>query len=64
MCLCRVNSSLFMDNSESYLPSLVTESVSEHATRSASSYKFQLPENNRSAGEECLYHDTAKLWNN
>ena len=39
-CLCRVNSLLFVDNSEPYLPSLITESDSQHATRSASSYMF------------------------
>ena len=35
--LCRVNSLLFMDTSEPYLPSLITELDSQHATRSASS---------------------------
>ena len=40
-----------MDNSEPYLPLLITESDSQHATRSASSYKFRLPEQNRSADE-------------
>ena len=53
---CRVNSLLFIDNSESYLPSLITESDSQHATRSVSSYKFRLPEHNRSADEDCFYY--------
>ena len=63
-CLCRVNSLLFMDNSEPYLPSLITESDSQHATHSASSYMFRLPEYYRSADEECFYYAAAKLWNN
>ena len=53
-----------MDNSEPYLPSLITESDSQHATRTASSYKFRLLEHNRSADEECFYYVAAKLWNN
>ena len=52
-----------MDNSKPYLPSLITESDSQHATRSTSSYEFQLPEYNRLAGEECFYYAAAKLWN-
>ena len=63
-CLCRVNSLFFMDDSEPYLPSLITESDSQHATHSASSYKFQLPEHNRSADKEFFYYAVAKLWNN
>ena len=63
-CLSQVNSLLFVDNSEPYLPSLITESDSQHATHSASSYKFRLREHNRSADEECLYYAAAKLWNN
>ena len=43
-CLCRVNSLLFMsstfDNSEPYLPSLITESDSQHVTCIASSTSF------------------------
>ena len=36
----RVKSLLFMDNSEPYLPSLITKLNNQYATRSASSYKF------------------------
>ena len=61
--LCWVNSLLFTDNSEPYLPSLITESDSQQVTRSASSYKFWLPEHNRSADED-FYYAAAKLWNN
>ena len=39
-CFFRVNLFLFMDKSEPYLPSLITESDSQHATSSACSYKF------------------------
>ena len=44
-----------MDNSEPCLPSLITKSDSQHATHSAASYKFWLPEHNRSADEKCFY---------
>ena len=60
-CLCRVNSLLFKKNSELYLPLLITESDSQHAIHSASSYKFQLPKHNRSADEGCFYYAAAKL---
>ena len=53
-----------MVNSEPYLPELITESNNQHATRSASSFKFQLPDHSRSANEECFYISVAKLWNN
>ena len=53
-----------MNNSEPYLPSLITESDSQHATRTASSFKFRLLEHNRSADKECFYYVAAKLWNN
>ena len=59
-CLCRINSLLFMDNSESYLPSLITEFDSQHATCSASSYKFRPPEHDMSADEECFYYAATK----
>ena len=52
-----------MDNSEPYLPSLITEPDSQNATRSTSSYKFRLPEHNRSADEKCFYYTATKLWN-
>ena len=53
-----------MDNSEPYLPSLIIESDSQHAIRSVSSYKFRLPEHNRSDDKECFYYAAAKVWNN
>ena len=59
--LCRVNSLLFIDTSEPYLPSLITESDGQHTNRSASSYKFRLPEHNRSADEECFYYVAVNL---
>ena len=42
----------------------MTNSDSQHATRSASSYKFRQPEHNRLADEERFYYAAAKLWNN
>ena len=63
-CLCRVNSLLFMDISEQYLPSLITESDNQHVTCSASSHKFRLSEHNRSADKERFNYAADKLWNN
>ena len=41
-----------MNNNEPYLPSLITESDSQYATRSTRSWKLQLFEHNRSADEK------------
>lgn len=61
--LVRVHALLSRDDYQAYLPPLISEGESQHATRSASGRRLHTPEHTRTADECCFHYAASQHWN-
>ena len=59
----RVHALLSRDDAEAYLPPLIQQEESQHATRSASGRRLQAPKHVREADKRCFHYAASQLWN-
>ncbi len=61
--LVRVHALLSRDDCEAYLPPIISQVESQHATRSASGRRLQVPVHVREADKKCFHYAATQLWN-